>query len=112
MMTSDERVTALHEKMNKRHRNRERRKTAIIGSAGAVVGLCLMLVIYSFGMANGIGTAGMYSGSMMLFENVGAYVLVAVVAFTSAVIITVLCMRYRKKNDGNPEKNKKKRGIQ
>ena len=35
---------------------------------------------------------GMY-GTILLHENVGGYVLVAVAVFTLAVVITVICMR-------------------
>lgn len=37
------------------------------------------------------------SGAMLLYENAGGYVLVGVIAFTAAVVITVACMRYREK---------------
>ena len=103
-MTTDERVTALHDKMDARRRRLEQRKTAVIGAAATVLGICRILFIYGVGMAYGIGTAGMSSGSMMLFENAGAYVLVAIIAFVAAVIITVLCIRYHNKNGGDPGK--------
>jgi heme O synthase-like polyprenyltransferase len=47
------------------------------------------------------GTAGVYSGSMMLFENAGGYVLLAIGAFMAGVIITVLLKRRQEKNKQN-----------
>ena len=44
---------------------------------------------------------------MLLHENAGGYVLVGVTAFTAAVVITVLCIRYRertRKHDAEQEK--------
>ena len=46
---------------------------------------------------------GMY-GTMLLYDGAGGYVLVGVVSFTVAVIVTALCMKYR-----NREKSKTRR---
>lgn len=40
--------------------------------------------------------AGMY-GAILLHEGAGGYVLVAVISFTMAVVITVLCIKFGKK---------------
>ena len=106
-MTTDERVTVLHDKMDARRRRLEQRKTAVIGAAATVLGICLILFIYSVGMAQGIGQAGKYSGSMMLFENARGYVLCAIIAFTVAVILTVVCIRIKEKNDREASVEKK-----
>lgn len=39
---------------------------------------------------------GLY-GATMLSEDAGGYVMVAIIAFSVAVVITVLCIRYREK---------------
>ena len=39
---------------------------------------------------------GMY-GTILLHEDAGGYVLVAVISFTVAVVITALCIKFRKK---------------
>ena len=36
-------------------------------------------------------------GAMLLHEAAGGYVLVGVVSFTAAMVLTVLCIRYREK---------------
>ena len=38
------------------------------------------------------------SGAMLLREDAGGYVLVAVVSFAAAVVVTVFCTRLRKNN--------------
>ena len=46
-------------------------------------------------------TSGVVQGSygaMMLFEAAGSYVLVGLISFTLAVIITLICIRYKEKN--------------
>ena len=93
MMTEENRIAALHEKMAARRRMQERRKTGVIGACSVVLSVCLLFVVLESGIGHGNQASGMYSGAMILFEGVGGYVLVAIIAFTAAVIITVLCMR-------------------
>lgn len=95
-MKDEERIRSLHARMDHLNRVREKRKTGAIGSACIVIAACLILLLFGSGMPYTGGTAGMYSGASMLFGNAGGYVLVAIVAFTSAVIITVLCIRHQR----------------
>ena len=46
---------------------------------------------------------GLY-GSILLHEGASGYVVVGVLSFTAAVVITVLCIRYRKKCAKKEEK--------
>ena len=43
-----------------------------------------------------INATGMY-GTILLHEGAGGYVLVAVISFTVAVVITALCIKFRKR---------------
>jgi len=43
-----------------------------------------------------LSLTGSYTGSSLLSESAGAYVLVAVLAFMAGVVITALCMKKRK----------------
>ena len=108
MMTADDRVAALHARMDARRRVQEQRKTFVIGACCILNAVCLFLFIFGSGIAHGGGTTGIYSGAMMLFEDAGGYVLVAVISFTAAVIITVLCMRHQMHNKETLGGNKKK----
>ena len=89
-----------------RRRKREQRKTQ-----GLFV-VCMALLGSLLGTLNAVRSPeppaleGLY-GAMLLHENAGGYVLVGVTAFTAAVVITVLCIRYRertKKHDAEQEK--------
>ena len=44
-----------------------------------------------------INARGMY-GSILLHEDAGGYVLVAVVSFVTAVVFTLLCVKLRERN--------------
>ena len=97
-MTAEEKVSSLHKRMNTMRRKKEHQKTSAIGALNIGLSACLLFLLFRKGTAQFGGPAGMYSGSTLLFEGAGGYVLVAVIAFTAAVITTVLCMRYQNKN--------------
>lgn len=87
MMTAQERVASLHTRMEALHRTQERRKTIALGAVCHGLAICLLMLVFS-GAAHPAGTAGLYSGSVLMFENAGGYVLAAVVAFIAGVAIT------------------------
>lgn len=99
MLTEQERIKTLHAKMDARKKAKEWRKTYAVGASGAVLAVSLFAVIIGGGAHRG-GVTGIYSGSAMLYENAGGYVMAALVAFSSGVVITVLCIRRQKKKTG------------
>lgn len=110
-MTAEERVSSLHERMDDMRIRQERWKTSAAGALTAGLAACLVFLLFIEGTAHSGGTAGMYSGSTLLFEGAGGYVLVAVIAFTAAVITTVLCIRWKNKNKENhDQENQQGRG--
>ena len=104
-MTTKERVESLHARMDALRRVRERRKTGLTGAACAVLALCLVWLIFDGGTAHAGGSAGLYSGATMLFENAGGYVLAAIIAFMAGVVITVVLMKKNKKKEQLTESN-------
>ena len=94
MRTEEEKVASLHERMTALRQTRERRKTRTIGALGAVLALCLVLLVFDGGIGRENSTVGSYSGSM-LFENAGGYVLTAVISFMAGMAATLLCLRQR-----------------
>ena len=100
MMTSEERIASLHIRMDALRERKEQRKTAALGAGCGALAVCLMAMLISVGKPVSGGTAGLYSGATMLFENAGGYVAAAIAAFMAGVIITVACIRYRMKHEG------------
>lgn len=98
-------ITALHTKMNKLRQKQERQKTRALGAASAALSLCLILLVFGAGSARPGGTAGLYSGATMLFEDAGGYVLVSICAFMAGVIITVM-LRNKRDKQKREEKSK------
>ena len=82
--------------MHEYHRRQERRTVCRLSV------LCTLLFLSLVGamgiMQNKpINVTGMY-GAILLHEDAGGYVLVAVISFTVAVVITTaLCIKFRKK---------------
>ena len=101
-LTAEERVASLHMRMDALREKRERKKTAALGAGCGLLAACLILLVFDRDSTGG-GTANAYSGAVMLFESAGGYVLLAVAAFISGVVITALCFRYREKHSGRQD---------
>lgn len=105
MNNSTDWVNRIKQRANKLQVKKEKR--AIRG----LFSLCLML---SFGLVAYLGcissggsciVPGAY-GSMLMYEDAGSHVLVAVISFIVAVAITVICIRIREKNKKNNNSKK------
>ena len=101
-MSERERSDALHARMKARRQRRRMLKTSALWAACAVLAVCLLWCIAGGGTLNTGGIAGIYSGSTMIFEDAGPYVLLATAAFMAGVIVTVILMRRKEKGKGKP----------
>lgn len=83
-------------KQRVRENNRRRQRRGIYGLSAACMLLCAALM-QTAGTVVGPGQTAVWGvfGAMLLREDAGGYVLVAVVSFAAAVAITVLCFRLR-----------------
>ena len=52
---------------------------------------------------NAVTSAGSVYGSFLLSREAGGYVLIALIAFVLGVTVTLLCLRYRKKQDATKD---------
>ena len=97
------RVALVKQRVQENTRRRQRRE-AIRLSAACML-LCAALM-QTAGTVVGPGQTAAWGafGAMLLREDAGGYVLVGVVSFAAAVVITVLCFRLRirenRKKDG------------
>lgn len=78
-------------------KNTRRRQKRGIGRLSAVCMLLFAVLLQTADRVIGQGQtdAGGGFGAMLLREDAGGYVLVAVVSFAAAAAITALCMRFR-----------------
>ena len=111
MYDTARRVALVKQRVRENTRRRQRR--GIYGLSAACVLLCVVLM-QTAGMVVGQGQPAAWGvfGAMLLREDAGGYVLVAVVSFAAAAVITALCFRLRnrenQKKDGTDKPNQHK----
>ncbi len=82
-------------------KNTRRRQKRGIGRLSAVCMLLFAALMQAAGTVVGPGQPEAWGvfGAMLLREDAGGYVLVAVVSFAAAVVITALCFRLKSKEN-------------
>ena len=96
MYDTARRVALVKQRVRENTRRRQRRE--VISLSAACILLCAALM-QTAGTVVGPGQTAAWGvfGAMLLREDAGGYVLVAVVSFAAAVVITALCFHLRKK---------------
>ena len=112
MYDTARRVAFVKQRVRENARRRQRRE--VISLSAACILLCAALMqTAGTVVAPGQTAAWGVFGAMLLREDAGGYVLVAVVSFAAAVAITVLCFRLRnrenRKKDGADNTEPQKR---
>ena len=111
MYDTARRVTLVKQRVRENTRRRQRREAISLSAACMLLCVALMQAADAFA-AHGQTAAWGSFGTMLLREDAGGYVLVAVVSFAAAVVITVLCFRLRirenqkKDRTGKPDPQK------
>ena len=97
MYDTARRVALVKQRVRENTRRRQRREA--ISLSAACMLLCAALM-QTAGTIVGPGQTAAWGvfGAMLLREDAGGYVLVAVVSFAAAVVVTVFCTRLRKNN--------------
>ena len=109
MYDTARRVALVRQRVRENTRRRQRRD--IYGLSAACMLLCAVLM-QAAGTVVGPGQPEAWGvfGAMLLREDAGGYVLVAVVSFAAAAAITALCIRLRnretQKKDGTDKPNR------
>ena len=111
MYDTARRVALVKQRVRENTRRRQRREAISLSA------FCLMLFTALAGAADALIVRGQTAawgvfGAMLLREDAGGYVLVAVVSFAAAAAITALCFRLRnrenQKKDGADKPNRHK----
>ena len=98
MYDTARRVALVKQRVRENTRRRQRRE--VISLSAACILLCAALMqTAGTVVAPGQTAAWGVFGAMLLREDAGGYVLVAVVSFAAAVVITALCFRLRNKEN-------------
>ena len=96
MYDTARRVALVKQRVRENNRRRQRRE-AISLSAACMLLFAVLTQAADVFAVQGQTAAGGAFGAMLLREDAGGYVLVAVVSFAAAVVITALCFHLRKK---------------
>lgn len=93
-----ERVRRVRLRAMELHRKRENR---LLGGLGSLCAVLTFSLIGAIGAMTGGGQGGSVPGFcgaiLLLGDGAGGYVLVGVLALTAGVVVTALCLRYRRK---------------
>ena len=83
-----------------RDNTRRRQRRSVYGLSAACM-LLFAVLMQTAGTVVGPGQTAAWGvfGAMLLREDAGGYVLVGVVCFAAAVVVTVFCTRLRKNNN-------------
>ena len=105
MYDTARRVALVKQRVRETTRRRQRR--GIYGLSA----MCMLLFAVLMQAAGTVVAPGQTAawgafGAMLLRQDAGGYVLVGVVSFAAAVVVTVFCTRLRKKNNKQEERTK------
>ena len=109
MYDTARRVALVKQRVRENTRRRQRREAI---SLSAACMLLFMVLMQTAGTVVGPGQTAAWGafGAMLLRQDAGGYVLVAVVSFAAAAVITALCFRLRSKEnrrkDGTDKPNR------
>ena len=85
-----------------RENTRQRQRRGVCGLSAACM-LLFAVLMQTAGVIIGQGQTAAWGvfGAMLLQEDAGGYVLVGVISFAAAVVITALCIRLRRRENQN-----------
>ena len=106
MYNTARRVALVKQRVRENTRRRQRR--GIYGLSAMCMLLCAALM-QTAGTVVGPGQTAAWGafGAMLLREDAGGYVLVGVVCFAAAVVITALCFQLRKRENQKKDRTDK-----
>ena len=98
MYDTARRVALVKQRVRKNTRRRQRREAISLSAACMLLCVALTQAVDAFAVHGQTAAWGSF-GAMLLREDAGGYVLVGVVCFAAAVVITVLCFRLRNREN-------------
>lgn len=104
-----DRLERLHARAAELKREQDKRRLRILGSMSTAMMVCLVVAIHKVQAWHHGLLAGQNTGSSLLDDSVGGYVLIAVIAFIIGVIITSVIIRHRYRGQKVEEERKEMR---
>ena len=101
--TPDEALSQILRRSERIALRRKRRSCQRLGGICSTLLAVLALSITVMPGRIAVTSAGSVYGSFLLSREAGGYVLIALIAFVLGVAVTLLCLRYRKKQDATKD---------
>ncbi len=95
MKTTEERLLKMHQRADEIKRHRELTGIGILGTLSGALLIGLIVVMQQTRGIHHTVITGQSTGSSLLSDSVGGYVLIAVIAFLAGTIITAVAIRSR-----------------
>lgn len=95
MRTAEEQLRRMHMRAAEIKRQEDRSRLRALGSLSGVLLVCLIAVLQQLQSLHHEILTGQSTGSSLLDESAGGYVLAAVIAFLAGVIITAVIYKHR-----------------
>ena len=107
MRDTEERLVRMHQRAAEIKRQEDMSRLKVLGSLSGGLLVCLVIALQQVQNMHHEIMIDQSTGSSLLDDNVGGYVLAAIMAFFAGVIITVVICKYRRwseKKDKTEEK--------
>ena len=107
MRDREERLVRMHQRAAEIKRQEDMSRLRVLGSLSGGLLVCLVVVLQQLQNLHHGVMIDQSTGSSLLDDSVGGYVLAAIIAFFAGVIITVVICKYRRwseKKDKTEEK--------
>ena len=107
MRGMEERIALVKARTRALARRRERKRLLGLSAVSICLTAALLDAIVRLGGAGHSLSAGELAGSSLLADSAGGYVLVAVLSFAAAVVVTTLCFRLRRRQETESNQDQK-----
>ena len=99
MMQNEDRIKEMHLRAARIKRKNEMIRTVVYGVTSFMLMAVLIALVIMQGSTVKSMDTGQFTGASLLDASVGGYVIVALISFAVAVAVTLLCIRWKQKND-------------
>lgn len=96
MRDTEERLVRMHQRAAAIKRQEDMSRLKVLGSLSGVLLVCLVIALQQLQNMHHEIMIDQSTGSSLLEDSVGGYVLTAIIAFFAGVIITVVIHKYRR----------------
>ena len=108
MRTERERLARMHRRARELQWQKDRSLLRVWGGVSLGLFLCLLGLAGAFSAGHGL-PGSVLSGSSLLSESAGGYVLIGVLAFMLGVVVTVILLRRRMRADARTDNENERR---